>query len=82
MNPHNSDESYEISTVNNNRFLLKVVSKGSETITLYTADRIVSAPQLTFFQKYGNFIMMGVMLVVQVHDMFCVYSSCSPPDFA
>jgi hypothetical protein len=66
VNPHNGDESYEISTVNNNRFLLKVMSKGSETITLFTADRIVIAPQLTFFQKYGNFIMMGVMLVVQV----------------
>ena len=66
VNPHNGDESYEISTVNNNRFLLKVMSKGSETITLFTADRIVIAPQLTFFQKYGNFIMMGVMLVVQL----------------
>ncbi|KAK8798931.1 hypothetical protein WA171_005684 [Blastocystis sp. BT1] len=65
VDPHNAEASYEISTVSHNRFIVKVLAKGSESMTVYTAERIIVAPQLTFFQKYGNLILMGVMMVVQ-----------------
>ncbi|KNB42018.1 hypothetical protein JH06_4915 [Blastocystis sp. subtype 4] len=61
VDPHNAEASYEISTV---------LAKGSESMTVYTAERIIVAPQLTFFQKYGNLILMGVMMVVQVNIVF------------
>ena len=74
MDPHNAEASYEISTVSHNRFIVKVLAKGSESMTVYTAERIIVAPQLTFFQKYGNLILMGVMMVVQVNIVVCSYS--------
>lgn len=48
---------------------MKVISKDRKKVTLLTCDRVVSAPQPTFFQKYGQLIMMGVMMLVQTFSL-------------
>ena len=46
-----------------------MISKDFQKVTLLTCDRVVEAPQLTFFQKYGQLIMMAVMMLVQTMAM-------------
>lgn len=48
---------------------MKVISKDRKKVTLLTCDRVVSAPQPTFFQKYGQLIMMGIMMLVQTFTL-------------
>ena len=38
-------------------------------MTLPTCDRVVVTPQPTFFQKYGQLIMMAIMMLVQTFTM-------------
>lgn len=56
---------------NKNQFGVKVYDIKEKSLFVFTFTRVVNAPQLTFFQKYGNLIMMGVMMIVQVSCVLC-----------
>lgn len=48
------------------QFVIKVYNIQDKSLTVFSYSRVRIIPELTFFQKYGNLIMMGVMLVMQV----------------
>lgn len=56
---------------NKNQFGVKVYDIKEKSLFVFTFTRVVNVPQLTFFQKYGNLIMMGVMMIVQVSCVVC-----------
>lgn len=45
---------------------MSVIADEGKHLILLEAARNLPIPTPSFFQKYGNFIMMGVMLVVNV----------------
>ena len=47
-------------------FVIKVYNIQDKSLTVFSYSRVRIIPELTVFQKYGNLIMMSVMLVIQV----------------
>ena len=47
-------------------FVIRVYNIQDKSLTVFSYSRVRIIPELTFFQKYGNLIMMSVMLVIQV----------------
>lgn len=59
-----SGESMEVLVDGPNHFTIQ--KHDSDKLVHLNAIRNVAVPVPTFFQKYGNFIMMGVMMLVQL----------------
>ena len=48
------------------QFVVKVYSIKDKSLTIFSYSRARVIPELTFFQKYGNLIMMSVMMIIQM----------------
>lgn len=57
---------FEVIVDSKDHFRMSVIADEGKHLILLEAARNLPIPTPSFFQKYGNFIMMGVMLVVNV----------------
>lgn len=68
MNPINSGEEYEFTTLGKNHFNLKLIDRAQSTVTMYSATRVIVPPPLTFMQKYGMSLLMAGFIIIQVNN--------------
>ena len=57
---------FEVLVDSKDHFKLSVVADEGKHLIMLEASRNLPVPTPSFFQKYGNFIMMGVMLIVNL----------------
>lgn len=55
-----------------NNFVVKVYDIKEKMLVIFNYNRVLNIPPPTFFQKYGNLIMMFFLLFMQVTDLFTV----------
>ena len=66
LNPQDPSEEYELTLLGTDHFTLKFTNRASQTVSVYSATRVLVPPPMTFMQKYGMSLLMGAMILIQV----------------